>query len=158
MTGVVVREATTDDATALAALKVVWAGRPQSVTPEERRSLAHDLASWIAAQGDSLIARVAERGGGLVGMAWLVIFDRVPDLDDRTRTTGDIQSVFVVPEYRRQGVGRALVDSLLEAADERRIPRVTVSANAAAAPLYMNAGFRSSPLLLERRLGRNDAR
>jgi GNAT superfamily N-acetyltransferase len=157
MGGAVVREATSDDATALAALKVLWAGRAESATPDERRSLALDLASWMTGQGDSLIARVAERGDGLVGMAWLVVFDRVPDLDDRTRTTGDIQSVFVLPEYRRQGVGRALVDSLLEAANERRIPRVTVNANAAAAPLYEKAGFRSSALLLQRRLESSDA-
>lgn len=158
MTDVVVRKATTDDAAALAALKVLWAARPEPAAPYEMRSFSKDIASWMSAQQDSLIARVAERGGGLIGMAWLVIFDRVPDLDDRTRMTGDIQSVFVLPEYRRQGVARALVSSLLEEADERHIPRVTVNANAAAAQLYLNAGFYASPLLLERRLERRHAR
>ncbi|MDR7112234.1 MULTISPECIES: GNAT family N-acetyltransferase [Microbacterium] len=156
MTGVVVRNATTEDAAALAVLKVAWAGRPNHPGPEEMRSFSNDIASWMTAEGDSLIARVAERDGALVGMAWLVIFDRVPDFHDRSRSTGDIQSVFVLPEFRQHGVGRALVDSLLEAADERGILRVTVSANEAAAQLYVKAGFRSAPLLLERRLDRQD--
>lgn len=151
MTGAVVRRATSEDAAALAELKVIWAGRLKPASPEEVRSFSDDLASWMSAQGDSLIARVAEGDDGLVGMAWLVIFDRVPDLDDRRRSTGDIQSVFVLPEHRGHGVGRALVNSLLEEADERRIPRVTVSANDAAVPLYIGAGFRASPVLLERR-------
>jgi GNAT superfamily N-acetyltransferase len=120
------------------------------------RSFSNDIASWMTAEGEALIARVAEQDGSLVGMAWLVIFDRVPDFQDRNRSTGDIQSVFVLPEFRQQGVGRALVDSLLETADERGIPRVTASANEAAAQLYVKAGFRTAPLLLERRLERQD--
>ena len=156
MTGVVVREATRDDAAALAVLKVTWSGRPEPA-PDELHSFSSDLSSWMGAQGDSLIARVAEDAGALVGMAWLVVFDRVPDIDDRSRRTGDIQSVFVLPDYRRQGVGSALIASLLREADERRVPRVTVSANTAAARLYENAGFRAPQLLLERRLGCPDA-
>ena len=157
MTGVVVREATRDDAAALAVLKVTWSGRPGPAAPDELHSFSSDLSSWMGAQGDSLIARVAEHAGALVGMAWLVVFDRVPDIDDRSRRTGDIQSVFVLPDHRRRGVGSALIASLLREADERRIPRVTVSANTAAAQLYEKAGFRAPQLLLERRLERPDA-
>ncbi|WP_167993392.1 GNAT family N-acetyltransferase [Arthrobacter pigmenti] len=100
------------------------------------------------------MCRVAEVDSRLVGMAWLVIFERVPDIHDRHRLTGDIQSVFVRPEHRRRGIGAALVRSLVDVADERGVPRVTVSANASAASMYEAEGFAPAPYLFERRAGR----
>ncbi|MCR2799612.1 MULTISPECIES: GNAT family N-acetyltransferase [unclassified Microbacterium] len=148
---VVVRDGTPDDAPSLAVLKLAWANRHHA-TVEESQSFARDLASWMASQGDSLLTRVAEHRGDLVGMAWLVVFDRVPDFSDRNRRTGDVQSVFVNPEFRRRGIGHALVSSLVDAADRRGIPRITVSSNDAATRLYLGTGFEASPRLLERRL------
>lgn len=105
----------------------------------------------MESQGTSLIARVAEHRGEIVGMAWLVVFDRVPNIDQLVRKTGDIQSVFVLPSFRRAGVGRALVDALLAEADTQGIDRVTVSGNQAAAALYASAGFRADEFLRVRR-------
>lgn len=84
-------------------------------------------------------------------MAWLVIYERVPDIHNRTRLTGDLQSVYVTSAHRRRGIGTALLESLTAAADARGISRVTVAANDKALPLYAEAGFQPSPLLLERR-------
>jgi GNAT superfamily N-acetyltransferase len=139
------------DVRAVAELKEQWAALPGPASPEQRRRFAEILGRWIDRQGASLIARVADHQGELVGMAWLVAFERVPNIDQTVRLTGDIQSVYVAPAYRGAGVGRALVASLLEAADARGIERITVSANHAAAPLYVQLGFRSDDLLLERR-------
>jgi GNAT superfamily N-acetyltransferase len=149
MTTVVVREAGVDDADRLAALKEQWAMLPEPASPEDRASFARDLASWMTAQGPSLIARVAEADGRLVGMAWLVAFERVPDIRNRRRVTGDIQSVFVVPEHRRSGIGGELIRSLMDAAAARSIARVTVSANETARGLYLSLGFEQSALLLQ---------
>lgn len=150
MSDVVVRAGVPADAARLAALKVVWANRAPA-KPDDLTSFAEDLASWMYACGDSLIARVAEHQAELIGMAWLIIFERVPDIADRHRLTGDIQSVFVLPEFRHKGVGSSMIKSLLDAADEQHISRITVSSNAAATPLYRAAGFESVPWLLERR-------
>lgn len=148
---IAVRAGTIEDAKDLALLKDEWSPRATPSRPAKIEDLARDLAAWMTTQGDSVMVRVAEHGGRLVAMAWLVVFPRVPDLDDCARLTGDVQSVFVLPEYRRRGVGRALVQSLLAAADERAIPRITVSANLSSEPLYRALGFEPSPLLLERR-------
>jgi GNAT superfamily N-acetyltransferase len=82
--------------------------------------------------------------------AWAQLSRPVPDFHDRTRLTGDIQSVYVFPQHRQLGTGSALVRSLIDAADERGVPRVTVSANAAAASIYLAECFVTAPYLLER--------
>jgi GNAT superfamily N-acetyltransferase len=148
---VLVRPATAKDGLALTELKEQWAELPEPATPEQRRRFAHTLATWMESQGASLITRVADDHGLLVGMAWLIVFDRVPNIDQPVRRTGDIQSVFVLPAFRRTGIAHALVSSLLEAADAEGIDRVTVSANEATASLYASAGFRIDEFLLERR-------
>lgn len=146
----IIRSAEPEDVTGLAALKEAWAQLSRPASESERRTFAEDLAAWMRSQGQGLICRVAEIDGELVGMAWLVLFERVPDIHDRTRLTGDIQSVYVLPQHRQRGIGRELVRSLTDAADERGVPRVTVSANAAAASIYSAEGFVTAPYLLER--------
>jgi len=145
-----VRSAQPEDVAGLAALKEAWAQLSRPISESERREFADDLAAWMRSQGPALVCRVAEIDGELVGMAWLVLFERVPDIHDRTRLTGDIQSVYVLPQHRQRGIGRALVRSLIDAADERGVPRVTVSANTAAAAIYSAEGFVTAPYLLER--------
>ncbi|WP_457966531.1 GNAT family N-acetyltransferase [Arthrobacter sp. D1-29] len=146
----IVRPARPGDVTGLAALKEAWAQLSRPVSESERREFAEDLAAWMRSQGQALMCHVAEIDGQLVGMAWLVLFERVPDIHDRTRLTGDLQSVYVLPQHRERGIGRALVRSLIDRADERGVPRVTVSANAAAAGMYSAEGFGTAPYLLER--------
>lgn len=147
----VIREATPADLESLADLKVQWASLTYLPSTEERAEFARALVEWIDSMGDSLVCRVAEVNGALVGMAWMVIFERVPDIHNRKRLAGDIQSVFVASEYRGRGIGLALVRAVCETADILGIPRVTVSANEQAAPLYSRAGFTPSPILVERR-------
>lgn len=145
-----VRAASRDDLRGLAALKIEWArlgSPPQDADVDE---FADALGEWIARQGDSLVVNVAVANGLVVGMAWMVLFERAPDFADRHRLTADIQSVYVTPAYRGRGVGRRLVDELCRAADSRGVPRILVSASTRAIRLYNRAGFEESPLLLQR--------
>lgn len=147
----VIREATSADIQSLADLKVQWVSLTYFPATEERAQFIQALGEWMDTMGDSLVCRVAEVNGALVGMAWMVIFERVPDIHNRKRATGDIQSVFVASEYRGQGIGLALVRAVCETADILGISRVMVSVNERAAALYIRAGFTPSPILLERR-------
>lgn len=159
MADVIVRSASADDIDGLASLKILWADLPEQPTPAATNEFRRTLAKWITARPDNLLITVAEDEHEFVGMAWLVVFERVPNIDEGVRMTGDIQSVFVRPGYRRQGIGRALVAALLTAADAMTIRRVMVSANAAATRMYLDAGFTREGHLLERRLhGTNNDR
>lgn len=146
-----VRIARAADVPRVAGLKVAWSNVPTDPTDAGRVEYIAVLERWMREHDDTVVCAVAERGEDLVGMAWLVVFERAPDLHAHRRLSGDVQSVYVLPEHRSRGIGRRLVRALLEAADARGVGRVTVSANADAAPMYRSLGFDTSPLLLERR-------
>jgi predicted GNAT family N-acyltransferase len=54
---------------------------------------------------------------------------------------GHIGPMAVVKEWRRRGVGDAIIDALIEEARKRRYPAVSLSAPLQAAEFYRNHGF-----------------
>lgn len=66
------------------------------------------------------------------------------------RVSGDLQSVYVLPQHRDGGVGEALVAAVLALADEAATEHVTVSSSSRAVSLYQRCGFAVSPRLLKR--------
>lgn len=149
--GVTFREADEHDIPALARMRSASTregGKPLLVdhAEYERR-----LAAWFA--GHRLTHRafvaVADETGEAVGMAWLAVQDRVPTPGvDGTRTSADIQSVYVEPEHRGRAVARRLVEHLLGVAAADGVEHVTVHSRARAVPVYERAGFAHSPELL----------
>ena len=67
--------------------------------------------------------RLAELGGRVVGFATTVLGDAAAELED----------LFVDPDQRRAGIGRALVEDVAEAARQAGCSRVEVDANRHAA-------------------------
>jgi GNAT superfamily N-acetyltransferase len=155
---VVVRTADERDVDRLAALRWVWALPGEPVAPEPLRDFTSWLADWMTAHRDDVLCKIAVADGELVGMAWLAIYERVPNPDDRRRRTGDVQSVFVLPPFRGRGIGRRLMSELCAAADGLGIPTVTVRSSAAAMPFYERLGFTRSQFNVERQSPRSSPR
>ena len=149
---VVVRMAEERDVGALAGLRWVWSPPAEPDTPGSRRDYAEWLGNWMTAHRDDVLCAVAVLDGRLVGMAWLAIYERVPNPGARRRRTGDVQSVFVLEEHRGLGIGRHLITLLCAAADELGLPSITVWSSVAAREFYERLGFSSPELLLERRI------
>ena len=85
----------------------------------------------------ALPCHVAVEDGRLVGMV-----AGMADRDDDTRA--DVIAMFVAPEARRRGVGRALVEAQVrwaEAEGYRRVGLMVNAANAGAIGLYESLGF-----------------
>jgi GNAT superfamily N-acetyltransferase len=87
------------------------------------------------------LALVAELDGRAIGMAWLAFLSRLPDPGAEAVIQADLQSVYVVPERRRRGLGTALVGAALVHASQRGASRVTVQAGQRSMPLYERLGF-----------------
>jgi GNAT superfamily N-acetyltransferase len=140
-----------DELRRLAQLKIDWAGLDPRPGKAAEWAYADELSAWMDRMGDRMVCRVAVIGGDLVGMGWLVVFERVPDFGDRRRKTGDLQSVYVMPGKRGHGIGLAIIDALCAEADRRGVVRLTVHSSTPGIALYEAAGFRTSPTLLDRK-------
>lgn len=149
-----IRLATVADTDELARLR--WEFRIESGTPatrtyetflEEFRAFAHDafddMATWRA--------WVADGGGRLVGCAWLRLIERVPHpnkaLDERP--IAYVTNMFVDPDHRNSGLGRALLDRVLDFAREREVDGVVLWPSDRSRPFYERAGFGPGPLWID---------
>ncbi|MFC5922742.1 GNAT family N-acetyltransferase [Micromonospora vulcania] len=114
-------------------------------------AFAAQLATWWAVHQDSHSAFVARlRGPEIVGMAWVALVPRVPRPGATRRLSADIQSVFVLPNQRGQGIGSALVEAASDHATRLGSLCVTVQSGRRAVPVYERLGFASSRQLLRR--------
>jgi GNAT superfamily N-acetyltransferase len=105
---------------------------------------------WAKEHASSHRCVVAVRDGAVVGMAWLATMSRPPTPAALVRFSGDVQSVYVVPEERDRGLGGRLIEAILTIARELGLERVTVHSSERAIPLYSRHGFAVSHRFLLR--------
>jgi GNAT superfamily N-acetyltransferase len=145
-----ISQARTDDVADLA--RLLWLDtHKEEPAHQPVDAFAAELAQWWAAHHDSHHAFVARLlRPEIVGMAWVALVPRVPRPGATSRLSADIQSVFVMPEQRGQGIGSALVAAASEYATRLGSLRVTVHSGRKAVPVYERLGFESSGQLLQR--------
>ncbi|MDN5726992.1 MAG: GNAT family N-acetyltransferase [Propionibacteriales bacterium] len=97
--------------------------------------------AWAREHRDSHIPIVAVAGRTVVGMAWLAITARVPAPFSEARLSGDLQSCFVLPNHRGQGIGRRLAETVLAETRRHGLEHVTVHASPQSVPVYERSGF-----------------
>ena len=100
-----------------------------------------EFAGWVVAHAETHLPFVAEIDGYAVGVAWLLVAERVPAAGSPQRWYGDIQSVMVREEYRNRGVGSALMAAILTEARTRGLLHVTVHSGRRAVDFYLRNGF-----------------
>jgi GNAT superfamily N-acetyltransferase len=145
-----ISQANADDVADLA--RLLWLDtRNEEPAQQSVDAFAADLAQWWAAHQDSHLAFVARlHRPEIVGMAWVALNPRVPRPGATSRLSADIQSVFVLPQQRGQGIGSALVQAASEHATRLGSLRVTVHSGRRAVPVYQRLGFEPSRQLLQR--------
>ena len=139
-----VRPATADDAATCAAIYAPYV-RDTTITFETEVPTVADLAGRIAAHGASHAWLVLEREGEVVGYAYAYAFSPRAAYDWSCET-----SVYVAPDTRGNGVGRALYRALLpllgERGDRRAFARITLP-NPARIAFHERSGFTRSGVL-----------
>jgi GNAT superfamily N-acetyltransferase len=139
---VTVRRATATDAPALARLRWRWRTEERGEAGVDRAAFLDYFAGWVVDHLPTHVPFVAEVDGRLAGMAWLMLASRVPHPALLDRRTGDVQSVYVVPELRDGRIGAALLDAVLTDARNRELELVTVHSSDRAVPFYLRSGFK----------------
>jgi GNAT superfamily N-acetyltransferase len=134
MTGI--RTAGTRDAAALATLRALFLG-----AGEGDEAFARDVAAWLEEEGERRTTWLAERDGRAIGMASLFEYRRMPKPGLPASRWGYVSNMFVRAEVRDAGVGAALLDAVIGAAEARGYARLVLSPSERAIPFYARAGF-----------------
>jgi GNAT superfamily N-acetyltransferase len=135
---VTVRKGTVDDAAPLAGFR--WRAESADTGPR-RDAFVALFTAWFRDHLSSHVPFIAEVGDDVVGMAWLMVAERVPSPASLHRRCGDVQSVHVAPERRGSGIGTALLAAVLAEAGKLGLEHVTVHSGERAVTLYRRAGF-----------------
>ena len=153
MTPVSVHRASRRDVGDLALLK--WSDLHGSdlsgLAGDEYAAFVTALSDWWSTHGDRHAAFLSsDPSGAPIGAAWVALVPRVPRPGELDRLSGDVQSVYVVPEHRGRGVGTVLVDAAVAWAMRSGASRVTVHSSERAVSLYRRRGFAPSHRLMQR--------
>ncbi len=95
------------------------------------------------------IGFAAEVKGRIVGTGGLVLLERPPYKGNLTGLEGYLMNVYTVPEWRRKGIARALVEQILAGAKRFGAKRVWLHAEPDAKRIYEAAGFVSKSSEME---------
>jgi GNAT superfamily N-acetyltransferase len=131
-----VREAGVADAASLATLRALFLGGG-----EAGEAFAAAVATWLREEGERRTTWLAERDGAAIGMASLFEYRRMPKPGLRASRWGYVSNMFVREEHRDAGVGAALLDAVIAAAEERGYARLVLSPSERSVPFYERAGF-----------------
>jgi len=128
---------------------------PQRFIPATERTAA-GYASWLGSQLEApdVVVLVAERNGQVLGYAYGGI--EGPDYMSLRGRAGALYDILVDPEHRREGLGRQLLESAIEALEANGAPRVVLSTatqNLPARRLFERAGFRPTMIEMTRERG-----
>jgi len=149
VTEIEVRAARPGELEAVASLRWRWVAERDGLPGDGRDAFVREFAGWARENAATHRCLVLVRDGRVLGMAFLAITPRVPTPAAPSRASGDLQSVYVVPEARDGGLGGQLIDGVLRLAAELGLERVTVHSSPRAVPAYERRGFAVAPELLQ---------
>lgn len=109
------------------------------------------MARQLLAGGSNWLCWVAEDAGRLVGQVWLSLVDKVPNPSDEPELHGYVTNFYVAPESRGSGIGRSLLETLLEACRDNEVDSVILWSTERSRTLYERHGFTGEGPLMERR-------
>ena len=140
---VTIREARSYEIGQLAELEWRWvaASRPTEELPPLYEYI-NATNAWARDNTATHIPFVAVRRQTVVGMTWLAISSRMPDPVRGARSSGELQSSYVLPNPRGCGIGRRLSRAALARAAELGLEHVTVRSPWESRTMYERAGFR----------------
>jgi len=141
-----IRRAAPEDAADVARIYNHYVATSTATFDTEERSV-EDRAAWLAEHGDEHPVLVAERDGAMVGWGSLSRWGT----RCAYKHTVEI-SVYISPDARSTGVGRALTDALVERARQaghHAVIAQIVSENDASLSMSVKAGFETVGRLRE---------
>jgi GNAT superfamily N-acetyltransferase len=101
---------------------------------------------------EEFLAWVAEADGEVVAASGLVMFDGPPSDAYPTGREAYVMNMYTLPAWRGKGLASALVQRLMEDAEERGAQRMWLRATDQGRPIYERASFTPNERYMERLL------
>jgi GNAT superfamily N-acetyltransferase len=140
----VIRSAVADDAAILARHRASMFRDMGSVSPEESELLRKASEPWFSGlltNGDYLAWLVEHRGVVVAGGGIFVRASGPAPGIYRLSRLGHIANVYTEPAYRRRGLARRLMETMLHWCASNGTDQVTLGASDEGRPLYESLGF-----------------
>lgn len=139
-----VRRAEAGDIESLAQMRLSYLAEDfGELAAEERDAFQKKLPGYFEEHLDGdLMAFVAEEGGKVVSCVMLLVVVKPAGPSFPTGLTGTLLNVYTLPDFRRRGLARALIEMAIEDAREMGLAYIDLKATRAGAHLYECLGFR----------------
>jgi GNAT superfamily N-acetyltransferase len=146
MTEFAIRPATASDADAFVAHRIALYREAGDIPPcDAADSLAFAIRQAFVdgiANG-SCLAWVATSGqGDVAGSAAMQIVPRLPSPQNRSSLEGYVAQLFILPAWRRRGIGSALMKAVIASARHRYLGRIRLHSTKEGLAMYERLAFR----------------
>ena len=157
-----VRAADTGDASVIVnmwhrlQLEVVGGRR---LVADAKKLYRRDLAEWIRGEAASVLVAVARHGDLALGFLTAHLVYPLPIYQPDLEVV--VQDLFVDPEFRRTGVGSALIECLIQNLPGSNVSKIvlcTPATNTDGLEFWESAGFSARTIELSRSVGEPGAR
>lgn len=148
---ITVRSAELTDTPALALLRWRWRSEERGEVGLSRDQFVEAFAGWMSEHRESHLVWLAQTDQDPIGMAWLAVIHRVPGPGHWLRLSGNLQSVYVIPEHRGSGAGELLVRAVVDRAHVLGLEYISVHPSERSFSLYRRWGFAEYSGVLELR-------
>ncbi len=132
---------------ALAAMRVRMIEEEHTLSDNQKRLIGENTKQFLfdGISKDTAVVWTAVFSDRLIGMGVVNFFSLPPNDWCPNGKTAYIGSIYVLPEFRRQGIASELLSHLVEEAKTRECQRVLLHASEEGRPLYEKFGFEASP-------------
>ena len=147
-----IRTATSKDAEIIGEQRVRMFADAGIADEQTTAPMSKTFVPWVLGKlrDGSYVGWLAEHEGKIVGGAGLWMMEFPPNWMDEQPLRAYLLNFFVVPEMRRQGLARKLLNLSLEEARARGVKIVTLAASKFGRPLYEQYGFKPTNEMLLR--------
>ena len=91
---------------------------------------------------DTFAAYIALHNKKIIATGGITFYRLPPWFCNPTGLTGQIGSIYTIPEYRRMGIANKILDNIINEAKERECKLIRVTASEDGKLLYQNYGFK----------------
>ncbi len=124
------------------------------VEPQRLEALRQPTADYLqhAIPSGEFLAWVVEAAGEIIGSAAVILHSKPPGLRNITGREGYILSVYVDPAWRRKGIAKALMNTILDYLRQNGVGSAYLHASAEGRFVYEQLGFSDVPSAMRLRL------